>query len=227
MKKLEFSSFTHTVGHVRPFSQTEVKNEPMLFNCDYAAAYTLGGVITKVFLTGLPMAWQDSAIAVDSKVHMLMPGMLPCIGGWHHDNIPRTRVDNQPNYDSDQIRSEHIMMLVGGEICATEFALGHIKLDEIPIGKTVYQEWDNEIETAIALGHLFKFAIPSNSLVAFNDHTWHRGVPATGKGWRFFIRASRYFNADGSPTTPNAFKPITNEQRHQVQIYTPQNGIGW
>ena len=55
--------------------------------------------------------------------------------------------------------------------------------------------------------------------------TWHRGTPAVANGWRFFIRASRYYNASGEPIARR--NPRTNELRRQVQVYMSAENAGW
>lgn len=96
------------------FAQEQVKNEPMLFSCDWRVAQDLGGPLTQAFLARLGESWENEGVIIDSRVHMLMPGWFPCIPGWHHDDVPRERSDGQPNYHNPSYRSEHVMALVGG-----------------------------------------------------------------------------------------------------------------
>lgn len=206
-------------------STDEIKNEPMLFNCDLNGAGVLGGPLTSEFISLLPDDWKRAELVIDSRTHMLMPGWYPCIPGWHHDDVPRTRADGQPNYDEGQLRSEHIMALVGGEICATEFALGAVDLVVPELGKTIYEEWDRDIELLVNNGAMKRESVPTNRLIHFDDRSFHRGTPAIAGGWRWFIRASRYFDKDGTPVArPN---PRTNEIRKQSQVYMPTINAGW
>lgn len=46
-KSFKFKSEIKELGQLPEFTQEEVKNELMLFNCSFYAAYTLGGTITK------------------------------------------------------------------------------------------------------------------------------------------------------------------------------------
>jgi hypothetical protein len=203
----------------------EIKNEPMLFNCDFAAANELGGPLTDEFISLLPDDWKNIPLVIDSRTHMLMPGWYPCIPGWHHDDVPRTRADGQPNYDEGQLRSEHIMALVGGEICATEFAVGEVDLIVPKLGKTIYEDWDRDVELLVNNGAMTRESVPTNRLIHFDDRAFHRGTPAIASGWRWFIRASRYFDKDGNPVDrPN---PRTNEIRKQSQVYMPTINAGW
>ncbi len=224
-------------GEVPEFNDWQVKNEPMLFNCDLGAAWAIGDQITKTFIGMLPESWAKAPLVIDSRVHMLMPGWYPCIPGWHHDDVPRTRSDGQPNYeDIDGNRSEHIMMLVNGDICPTEFALGEQDFEIPGLGRTIYADWHVEVENRLREWEgpeyllpedmkLRRFKAPTNRLIKFNDRTWHRGTTAVANGWRFFIRASRYFDSDGK-AIPRG-NPRTNEVRKQVQVYMAFPDAGW
>ncbi len=91
------------------FDQAAVKNEPMLFNCDFRTAYEIGGPITRAFLDAIECDGYGGII--DTRVHMLMPVWFPCIPGWHHDDVPRSRPDGQPNYESPEHHTRHVMGL--------------------------------------------------------------------------------------------------------------------
>jgi len=200
----------------KTFSVEDVKNEPMLFNCDIETAARLGGTLTKEFLSILPDDWKNSNdFIVDSRVHMLMPGFFPCIPGFHHDDVPREREDGQPNYINPSYRAEHVLMLVG-DCCPTEFAIGESKFPEVPTGGKYYKVWHPMVVDKIKSGELISVSAPSNRLVFFNDRTWHQGVRAKKGGWRWFIRASR-----------NTKRKPTNELRRQVQVYLETPMEGW
>lgn len=212
-------------GDVPGFDELVVKNEPMLFNCDLQHAYDLGGQMTRAIINRLPRDWYEVPLVVDSRVHMLMPGWYPCIPGWHHDDVPRTRADGQPNYHGNQNRSQHIMCLVNGDICPTAFATGSSWFDEPAHGRVLYEDWHPQVEEQIQKGVLKRTFAPSNQLVLFDDRTWHTGTPALKNGWRFFIRFSRYFNQFGQ-AIPRG-NPRTNELRRQVNVYLDRVNAGW
>lgn len=199
---------------MRDFSQAEIKAEPMLFRCDFMHAMVLGGPITQAFLARTRPMWSVSMV-VDTRVHMLMPGWYPCIPGWHHDDVPRTRADGQPNYRDKRI-AQHAMVLVGSESCCTEFAIGCASFRVPGRGSMVYGEWHGEIERAIGRGELERHRCHMNRVIEFDARTWHRGVEATGRGWRFFARASYGGSA----------KPV-NEVRRQAQVYMSAVNAGW
>lgn len=236
MTPIVIKSNMKCLGSMDDYPESIVKNEPMLFNCDLQHAYKLGGEITKDFLDRVVAHWGRGEYVVDSRVHMLMPewypvtedanmNWYPCIPGWHHDDVPRTRSDNQPNYAEGQDRSEHIICLINGDICATEFAVGTAIFEEPELGSTIYQKWHKEVDKKIAAGELKKISAPSNTLVEFNDRSWHQGTVAVSNGWRWFGRISRYRDKDGNKIARRNAR--TNETRRQVQVYLSNPHKGW
>lgn len=217
------STLTILPGVLAERSSHEIKNEPMLFNCDLEGATRLGHTLTHEFISLLPDHWKAGDLVIDSRSHMLMPSWYPCIPGWHHDDVPRSRSDGQPNYE-DGLRAEHIFALVGGDICRTEFALGCAEFEVPALGRTIYADWHQEVARLIRDDVLSRISVPTNKLVQFNDRSWHRGTAAVGASWRWFIRASRY-RLNGVPVPrPNV---RTNEVRNQVQVYMPTINAGW
>jgi hypothetical protein len=72
-KSFKFKSEIKELGQLPEFTQEEVKNEPMLFNCSFYAAYTLGGTITKKFLNTIEKRFHSlDDIVIDSRVHMYL-----------------------------------------------------------------------------------------------------------------------------------------------------------
>lgn len=199
------------------FTDENVKNEPMLFNCDVVSAHKMGGVLTRAFLRSLTLEWlNDPTLVVDSRVHMLMPGWFPAIPGYHHDDVPRTRCDGQPNYESPEYRSEHVLMLVNGDVCPTHFAIGAKDFKVPPVGEVIYKAWHPQVDAAVKSGELELISVPDRTLCFFDDRTWHQATPAVKAGWRWFIRASR-----------NTHRKPTNEIRRQVQVYMENPMEGW
>lgn len=206
-----------TLGRELPlFTVNEIKNEPMLFSCDWEAAHEFGGPLTRSFLGALVNRWDPDGVIIDSRVHMLMPGWFPCIPGWHHDDVPRTRLDGQPNYEAPEYKAEHCMALVGGEICPTEFALGRHELPDVPLGDVFYRRWHPIVDQQVLDRELRLWRAPTNRLVFFDWETMHQGTKAVADGWRWFIRASR-----------NTHRKPTNELRRQVQVYMERPMDGW
>lgn len=198
-----------------PAPQDEVKKEPMLHRSDWKFAYENGGELTRRFLDSIPEEWHQSPILIDSRVHMLMPGMFPCIPGWHHDDVPRSRSDGQPNYDSPEYRSEHVMALYG-DCSLTEFAIGDCEIEIPPVGRKVYKELSPVIEKMCIEGKLERVVAPECAMIYFDWQTWHKGAPTTKHGFRFFIRATR-----------NSGLPAKNEMRYNANVYMPVLDEGW
>lgn len=195
----------------------EIKSEPMLFRATLPFAVENGGPLTRNFLAHLNASgprWQGDMV-IDSRVHMLMPGMWPCIPGWHHDDIPRTRSDRQPNYETPEYHSDHCMA-IWGDCSHTEFALGVADIPIPPVGTKVYKFIDPLVEAACITGSLERFFAPERTLVFFDCDSWHRGSEATHRGFRFFIRATRGTN----------IKPA-NETRLNANVYMPVMEEGW
>lgn len=199
------------------FPASIVKNEPMLFNCDYAHSMLLGSVVTHAFLAALG---QDICLrpdfVLDTRVHMLMKGWWPCIPGWHHDDVPRTRSDGQPDYAAPAYRSKHALALIGDDVCSTEFAIGRCEMPDVPLGQTIYERWDAEVTRLVTGGDLELYQPKPSTIVLFDCDTFHQGVPATGSGWRWFGRASW-----------DTHRKPTNEVRRQAQVYLPFPKAGW
>lgn len=206
----ERGSFPHN------FSQEEIKNELMFFNSDLDFAYAKGDLVTKAFIDNLPKDWKNCNPVLDSRVHMLMPGWLPCIGGFHHDDVPRSTKSGQPNYDNPEYNSEHLMGLVNGEIAPTLFAIGEHKLPRVTDG-VISRTWHPIIEKQLQEGILVPYEAKSGIYIEFDSRSAHTGQKANSNGWRWFVRLSR--------NTIRQSK-ISNEIRRQVQVYLDPTA-GW
>lgn len=218
---VDFDSRVRVVGGFGvdvAWSDEVVKNEPMLFNCTIDAAYRLGGPITRQFLELMPEDWRQAEAVVDSRVHMLKPGWMPCIGGWHLDDVPRDPEHGQPLFDRPPYRTRHLMGLVNAEICPTQFAFGQFSLEVPEPPEVVYRVWDREIDRRLFEGREVTYwNAPSGAIIEFDDRSFHQGTAAIASGWRWFIRVSR--NTDRT-------KRCTNEVRRQVQVYLDTKA-GW
>lgn len=200
------------------FPDAVVKNEPMFFNCDLEYAYKHGGDITRTYLDGLPEDWKLDDVVLDSRVHMLMPGWFPCIPGWHHDDVPRTTATKQPNYTNPEYHSEHLMGLVNAQLAPTSLVFGQVEVTEPEYDKTVYQVWHPQVQAQVDAGKVMALSAQSGSYIQFDCNTFHTGTKAVGNGWRWFTRLSR---------NTHRTKFITNEVRHQVQVYMEDPTQGW
>jgi hypothetical protein len=198
-------------------TQEEIKNEPMLFSVDVEYALRNAGPITREFIRCSGLAESKEKWIIDSRVHMLMPGWLPAIPGYHTDDCERSRQDGQPNYINPSYRATHLMAVVdSGTGSLTEFVKTPMILDEVPLGQTVYKVWNDEVKARVARGELETWQVKSGDIVRFGHEDFHRVMPAIGNGWRYFIRAS-----SGTP------RKFYNEIRKQVQVYMSDPEAGW
>lgn len=204
------------------FDQKTVKDEPMFFSADPHFAWTEGGPITRAFLDAVfaDCVFTDESYCFDSRVHMLMPGWFPCIPGWHHDDVPRSRKDGQPNYENPEFHSQHILALINGDICPTEFAVGSAAYPDVPEGGIVYKVWHDLVEQDIKEGVLKRVSVPTNQLIHFDCQSFHQGVRAVDRGFRWFGRLS--WNAGYEQG-----RPKYNEIRRQVNVYLEFPMEGW
>lgn len=198
--------------------QRVIKAEPMFFSASNDFCMENGGPLTKWFCERLPK--NQSGYVIDSRTHMLMNGWYPCIPGWHHDDVPRNpSMNNQPDYLNMEYHSRHVMCVVG-ETAMPQFLNVPVTLD-LP-ENNIYMVWDGLINRLIdpQLGgrNAHVWDVPSGKMIAFGWESFHRGMPATQDGWRWFIRATRM---------DSTRREIKNEIRAQVQVYLPTLNAGW
>ena len=214
-----FKSQVHERGEFyAEFSKEEISNEPMFYRADMNFAWKNGGLITRHFIESMPYDWICADVTIDSRVHMLMPNWYPCIPGMHHDDIPRTRNDGQPNYNDTEYSAMHLTGLVNADIAPTEFAIGLVDLDIPPEGQLIYREWHPQIMQAIAAGKMTSLRAESGVMYEFNNYSFHQGTAAVKAGWRWFIRVSK--------NTARA-QDCKNEIRKQTQVYMANPMEGW
>lgn len=211
------------------FDERTVKSEPMFWSATTEFAYDNGGPITRAFLDFIGCSSEfygkgieDNRFNFDSRVHMLMPGWFPAIPGWHHDDVPRSRSDGQPNYDTPEFKSQHIMALVNGDICPTEFAVGKAIMPDIPLYSKhpIYRYWHTQVESDIRDDCLVRVSVPSNRLIRFDWRGFHQATRAVDRGWRWFGRLSWDAGYEQG-------RPHYNEIRRQVQVYLEYPMEGW
>ena len=208
-----FTPKTKLIGKMPAYNSEAIENEPMLYSADLKFALKHGGKITRAFVNGLNV---NKDWIIDTRVHMLMKDWYPCIGGWHMDNIPRNSDDGQPNYKNPAFISDHILCVIdSGTGSLTEFINDPVSLTDVPKGKMVYDHFSSIINEKIEAGELSTSNYDSGDIVKFDSLTFHRGKPATGSGWRFFIRA-----------TTNTPQKAYNKIRRQVNVYQDINS-GW
>lgn len=145
---------------------------------------------------------------IDTRVHMLKPGWLPCIGGWHLDFIKRD-ASGKLLFEDTPRRDIYLFVLDFGTGSLPEYA------DAIPCFPwESYGEMNGDfVRHSVACE-----SVRHNCLYRIDTHTPHRGVPATGSGWRYFFRAA---DVD--------WVERRNELRTQTQVYVHERDWerGW
>ncbi|MBL4864745.1 MAG: hypothetical protein JKY67_00025 [Pseudomonadales bacterium] len=189
-------------------SEDEIRDEPMIFWGSFDWAYKNGGPLTRQAIVHMCKIWPDCDGVIDTRSHMLMPGMYPCIPGWHLDGRPRYPETGQPIFSEDKAGSA--MLCVIGPSALTEFVV-----EDIEISKWSATHTYKSCSEQIAEMRPSTQTVKSGHLYQFDGHTWHRGMPSEHRCWRWFFRAS--INDGRSPV---------NELRTQVQVYTTIDG-GW
>lgn len=218
----KFDSKVRFGGQLRKFTEVEIKNETMFYSAKPSFAYMNGGPITRNFLEKFTEehgkeVMLSNEYCFDSRVHMLMEGWYPCIPGWHHDDIPRSRGDGQPNYQTPEYRPQHCLGLVGADVSATDFAVGRCELPHTD--GVVYRDWHPLVDGLVDSGQLSRVPVPDRTLAFFDDHAFHQGTKAVKNGWRWFGRIT--WNAGYPKRTRH------NEIRRQVNVYMDNPMDGW
>lgn len=212
------------IGTMYQYTIQELKDEPMFFSAGSVFAAKMGGPLTNQFLDILHGAGLDfggDSIIVDSRTHMLMKGWYPCIPGWHHDDVPRKGLYDQPNYIDPEYVAEHAMAIVDcGTGSLTEFWTGEATL-ELPDdpSSTIYDVWNKKLNSITRMTPTTwrgPGIVDNLGVYTFSSDDFHRGMPAKANGWRWFIRASW-----------KTKRKVHNEIRKQTQVYMSALEAGW
>ena len=212
---------THTSAS---FRTDLIKAEPMFFRASPQFAEDHGDLLTQDFLVAARGIWGSlDGCIVDSRHHMLMPGMYPCIPGWHTDDAPRdpNRWGGQPDIFNPEYETEHLLCIVDvGTESLTEFYKGFWEPqqdyfeEQLKEGRNFYRTAD-ALLCAMGFG-LHAQHVESGQVAEFNVHSWHRGQPAKQRGFRWFIRITR-----------NSRHAVQNELRSNAQVYITDSSYGW
>lgn len=219
---LTFDSKPELVGVLAQRTAREIEDEPMLYRASIGFAAEVGGPVTVEFINTLAKSGLlagDTNVVIDTRSHMLMRGTYPCVGGWHHDDVPRNTANGQPNHDpaTRPYRSQHLMCVIdaidqpSGSL--PEFALGPVSVPwPLPDDAIVYAAWDAHMNAS----GVQSMRVSSRQVWRFDCDAFHRGMPATSFGWRIFLRASWSTHV----------KP-ENKVRRNANVYVPAGGMSW
>lgn len=216
---MKFNRNIQRLGFGADAEQDEIRRLPQFFRGDVDYVYRLGGPFYRSILDRTPFKHDRKFISIDSRVHMLMPGWLPCIGGWHCDDFYRPHRPggvSQPDLvaveKDDGLRCQHFS-LFAGLTAPTIFADGSF---DIPLSQIESKAVYSSIDAHVKFMKMPSFEALSGELIAFDSFDLHRGSPATCHGWRVFVRM----------TESNHWEP-RNEIRTQTQVYLPSMSAGW
>jgi hypothetical protein len=146
--------------------------------------------------------------SIDTRTHMLMKDMYPCIPGWHCDDFYRPG-DGQPDLlNVEKMAPQKHYIVVLGDCSMTEFLEENVSLPDPDYaslaGAPLYAYYDANLEIRKPKT---KF-VESNKIYSFGPLAFHRGSAATKNGFRTFIRLTR-----SNHRTPK------NELRYQSNVY--------
>ncbi|WP_224077623.1 hypothetical protein [Planococcus chinensis] len=208
-------------------SQELVKNTLGLHNASLEDALKYGGDLTRAAIGSMDLQMTKKNIIVDTKIHMLIPGMCPAIPGWHTDGVPRgSSLDPTaklaPNIQAqEEMDSPIFHLLVTGEACLTQFLEQRnveLEVPEVPDSK-LYKMVSKQVNDRVNSGELSYFEAPSCTPVMWDWWEIHTGVAAKAHEWRFLIRV----------TESDIQEPKTDLReiiRTQQQGYMPME-FGW
>ena len=228
-KAVTLQSHYKIVGQVEErFTTEQFADETMLFAADPNYAAQFGGPITKAVINYLDRLYlrepaEHQAYSakfpnpiIDTRVHMLMPGMYPAIPGWHLDHTPRNETNGQPVPEKANPNQKSIVVIL-----ATQPGVSRTEYVSAPYGLTfgydperVWGTIDEYIERNRADIDIHMPA--ENQLILLNGQCLHRATPCQIRGWRYFLRLSWF---------PPEHK-AENKIRRQVQVYTTAK-TGW
>lgn len=196
-RPLRFQSGYRVLGHLGPYTPTELADEPMPEAATPAWVMAHGGPIAKAFVRALPEAWWDPAgdTIIQGKLNELAPGFWPCLAGWHMDGTSRInrRADGTADLLNPGQLTEQIICCLG-DVSQTGFLLGRINIPVVPeglppgTGKPVIQRI---LAESMARGELMETAALSGAVLQFGFGDFHDCRPAQSPGWRYFIKAMR------------------------------------
>lgn len=210
-------------GIEQPLTQ-EIKSTPGLWNASLDDALRFGGDVTRSAVRAMNIRHDRRNIVVDVKVHMLMPGFMPAIPGYHTDGVPRGPELNpagkgDPNIWAQTSRVERAPryhLLITGTGCLTRFVTERVKL-EVPKKPTpnLYKIITRQIKQLKPLTSL----APSCQVVEWDWWNLHTAVPATKHEWRYLIRVTETDHIEPQ-------KDLREVLRTQQQVYVPAE-FGW
>jgi hypothetical protein len=221
-------------GHLKyEPGDSDIKATPALFNADLETAARYGGDLTRDALSAMNLRGDRKYIVVDTKIHMLMPGFMPAIPGWHTDGVPRGPERNPASKGAPDIAAQEQMeerkplfhLMVAGGDCPTRFCIERaLELDVPDTPDAALYAMVSEQMNALATGGLDGRELKTLEAVNGSVYEWdwwqlHTAIRAREFGWRFLIRVT-----ESDWHIPQ--RDIASVIRTQQQVYVPDT-FGW
>lgn len=228
--KLLFNRNAPFVGNtIEEPSQELIENTPTLARCGIEDAAVFGGTLTREALGAMNLRGDRKHIIVDTKVHMLMPGFIPSIPGWHTDGVPRGDEGLNPNNhgapnlraqaEADPDDAPRYHLLVTGAHCPTQFFVEPLFMRFAEdVGTDLYRQMTDKVN-GLLLSESDLLDTPPSTVVEWDWWNIHRAKQATARGWRFLIRVTETDHIVPRKS-PNDFI------RRQNMVYAPTS-FGW
>lgn len=207
-------------------SQEDIKNTQGLWNASFDDAIRFGGDLTRAALQAMNIRGDKKHVVVDVKTHMLMPGMIPAIPGWHTDGVPRGGKSLSPASGAPHIHMQegtnsprYHLLVVGGD-CPTKFiASRNINLvtENLP---NLYAGISTQVCEMDNNGLLDTYDAPDGQVVEWDWWELHTAQRARGPGWRYLIRVTETDYLEPQ-------KDLRQVLRNQQQVYLPSEIFGW
>lgn len=226
MAKVRFNRNPVKVGRsVTPMSEAAIKATPGLWHADLDDAYRYGGEVTRHVLAHVALHGDRQYVVVDAKVHMLLPGFMPAIPGWHTDGVPRWDGNRwQPEIGDPSIfvqddwegSAPRYHLYVSGSGCLTRFMAEETELD-IPddVGPALY----SNISAQIGEQPAQRVATYPGRVIEWDWWNLHTAQKAARREWRYLCRVTETDNL--APETD-----LRQVIRTQEQVYVPTD-FGW
>lgn len=204
----------------KELTDVKISRLPQLYRASMEFAEAQNNPELNALLKQFNITGEFKYISIDSRSHMLMTGMYPCIPGWHCDDFYRIQeLGGQPDLQNvHEVAPAIHHLLVLGDNSRTEFLANDIELPSTELvqaehGKDapVYLHYDKMILDGNEKSRL----VEPGKIYTFGPTAFHRGSAATHNGWRYFIRI----------TESNHREP-KNEIRYQTQVYTDSR-VSW
>lgn len=204
-------------------SQDDIKNTQGLWNASFDDAFRFGGDLTRSALQAMNLRGDKKHIVVDVKTHMLMPGMIPAIPGWHTDGVPRggsmSPAKGEANIQMQEgAESPRYHLLVVGGDCPTRFLKNRQVSISIEQGN-LYEQVSNQVISGLG-SVLESYDAPDGQVVEWDWWELHTAQQARAPGWRYLIRV----------TETDYLEPQSDLRlvlRNQQQVYLPTEKFGW